>query len=93
MSNLSKSSEGKGYESLLKTVVLQAIKDYYVGTHRGRFAHYRDEVRGWVSRCSGTFDLCADAMNKTSGQFQQLMWDKMKQIDAGEPLFLKEPNE
>lgn len=72
----------RSYINLMKSVIIQAIKDYQLRS-------YRNSVRNWVEDMSGSFDLCADSWGKTPEQLQELMLTKMDRMDKGERLTIK----
>jgi len=80
--------EYSSYKRLAQSILLQAIKDYAHGPKRdlelSKFL--KISVKKWVKNKSGTFELCADAMNMSPDKLQKMMIDKMKAIDEGEQL-------
>ena len=78
------------YKKLCYAIVIQAMKDYYEAVRivRGEIHIPKSpimmiEVKEWVEDMSGTFELCALAMDKPMKKLQKMMFEKMEDMDLG----------
>jgi hypothetical protein len=95
MNILPDTTKTSGEETLLKSIVLQCMADYFkahkyletkskYGQHYRYYKSLKEECRDWVEKMSGTFNLCAEAMSQSNEILQEMMLVVMDKIDRGE---------